>query len=81
MIVADTPDKIKMFQYLTIRSAMYLYLRTGMLANKAYTPKNMRAMVTKVTGHTYQSSRKGTERAFCDLNDWIKEQELKPNEQ
>ena len=45
-----TGHGVSVFQAITIKSALKLYANTGMKANRAYTPKNMMAMVTKITG-------------------------------
>lgn len=40
----------EVFQAAVIKSAIGLYLRTGMKANRAYTVRNMKAMAAKITG-------------------------------
>lgn len=50
-----TGDQIVVVQAMTIRSAIRLYARTGMQANRAYTPKNMRLTCEKITGKAFKS--------------------------
>jgi hypothetical protein len=63
-----TPGQIEAFRLRVIMSAIKLYLKTGMKANRAYTPANMRAVASQYTGKTYPRSRKGLEAALNDLN-------------
>lgn len=62
-----TGDAIGGFRLKVIASAIGLYLKTGMQANRSYTPANMRYAVTQMTGKTYARSRKGLETALKDL--------------
>jgi hypothetical protein len=71
MQVIDTPEGIRRAQYFIIRAAIKMYLTTGIRANSAYTPANMRAMVTKVTGKQYKRSKLGLQEALNDLTDWL----------
>ncbi len=56
---------VQIFVALAVKSAISLYLKTGMQANRAYTPKNMRAFVTRLTGKTYKASE--LQKAHDDL--------------
>ncbi len=47
---------------------MYLESDGRMMANRSYTPKNMRAYATAQTGKNYPRSRAGLVLAFEDLN-------------
>lgn len=67
----DTPAQIDSFRAKVIYSAIGLYLKTGMKANRMYTPANMRAAVTQYTGTVYKVSRKGLEQAYTDLGQLI----------
>ena len=67
MSALTTPEQIDSFRAKVILSAVGLYLKTGMKANRMYTPANMRGAVTGYTGATYPASRKGLEKAYADL--------------
>lgn len=60
-------ENIELFRLVTIKSAMGLYLRSGMRVNASYTPTNMNLVVSKITGKSYGSSKKGVQLAFNDL--------------
>jgi hypothetical protein len=62
-----TGDAVGGFRCAVVKSAISLYLKTGMQANRAYTPANMRAVATEYTKVVYPRSRKGLERALADL--------------
>lgn len=62
-----TGDAIGGFRGVVILSAAKLYLSTGMMANRSYTPANMRAAISQYTGKQYPRSRKGLEKAVADL--------------
>lgn len=51
-------------------NAIRLYLRTGMKANRAYTPASMLATAGIITGHSYKRGRRGLEQAAFDLDTW-----------
>lgn len=42
------------YRALVIASALHLYATTGMLANNAYTPKNMIRAASEITGKTFK---------------------------
>lgn len=42
------------FQAIVIASALELYAATGMKANSAYTPRNMMAAATRITGQKFK---------------------------
>lgn len=65
------PDATALFAACALKSGMYLYLKTGMKANRAYTPTNMRTAATRYTGKQYANSRKGLEAAMADMQVWI----------
>ena len=48
------PTQVSVFQMVTIRSAIKLYAKTGMKANRAYTPTSMKVMVEKITGKIFK---------------------------
>lgn len=47
-----TGTAVEVFRAATIASALRLYARTGMKANRAYTPKNMMAAARQILGDT-----------------------------
>lgn len=64
----NTPEQIERYRLVIIRSAIRIYLKTGMLANTAYTPANLRKAVSDLTLKKYKRSREGLEAALADLN-------------
>lgn len=60
-------ENIELYRLIVIKSAMGLYLKCGMRVNPAYTPTNMNRIVSKLTGKTYGSSKKGVQLAYDDL--------------
>lgn len=62
------PDATKLFAAVALRLAIDLYVKTGMRANRAYTPTNMRAAATRITGKTYK--RTELAKASADLKVW-----------
>lgn len=65
--IFDTPATIDWFRAKVIYSAIGIYLKTGMQVNRAYTPANMKRVVSEYTGKTYPRSRQGLEQAYADL--------------
>ena len=65
MISATTPTEINTFVLITLKSAIKLYLKTGMKANSAYTPTNMLRKAGEFTGKTYRRGQ--LQVAFDDL--------------
>lgn len=43
------------YQALAIKAALRLYAKTGIKANRAYTPKNMIATASKITGRKFKA--------------------------
>lgn len=62
-----TGGAINAYVALTVASALKLYARTGIKANRAYTPKNMMAVATKVTGKKFAA------RDYMGAHDALKE--------
>lgn len=60
-----TGESVNVFAALAVKSALGLYIKTGMKANRAYTPKNMREFVTRLTGKPYKASE--LQKAHDDL--------------
>ena len=66
------PKGVNTFRATVIASALRLYARTGMKANAAYTPTNMLAVATEITGNTYKRNKDEYLRAAEDLNAWAR---------
>lgn len=73
--ISISGDAMELYRVLSLRSALSLYLKTGMKVNRAYTPTNMRTAATQYTGATYARSRKGLQAAHDDLAAMIKAHE------
>lgn len=65
------PDATKLFAAITVRSGINLYLKTGLKPSRAYTPTNMSAFVSNITGKTYKRGKGGLAQAAADLGLWI----------
>ena len=50
-----TGDGISRFQIIVIKGAIKLYRDTGMKANRAYTPTNVKLMAEKLTGKKFKA--------------------------
>lgn len=72
---AVTGGGVSIFRAATIASAMRLYIKTGMKANRAYTPTNMLAAAGQILGKTYKRGQ--LQQAADDLDAWVKEQREK----
>jgi hypothetical protein len=49
-----TGDSVPIFQITVLKSAIKLYRDTGMKANRAYTPTNMKRTAENLTGLTFK---------------------------
>lgn len=58
------------FRWMAIKTALEMYLKTGMMVNSNYTLKNMLAMVTNATGKKY--TRKTAPDAINDIEDILR---------
>jgi hypothetical protein len=67
----STKHGIEMYRMTVIRSALKLYIKTGMKANSMYTPTNMVQQVTQKTGKQYKRGKNGMTEAFNDLEAWL----------
>ena len=65
---ATTMDP-QIFRALAIRRALILYARTGIKANRAYTPANMMAAATQITGKRF--APRAYDAAADALEAWI----------
>lgn len=68
------PDAVKVYQATVVGSALRLYARTGMKANRAYTPSAMMRVATALTGKKFKA-REYLEAADA-LKDWAEAQAL-----
>jgi hypothetical protein len=64
-------DATRLFAAMTVRNAINLYVKTGLCMNRAYTPTNMRAFVTNITGKRYKRGKAALAQATLDLTQWI----------
>jgi len=62
------PDAVACFRASVISSALRLYAKTGIKANRAYTPTNMLRAATEITGKPYKRGQ--YELAASDLTTW-----------
>ena len=61
-----TGDKaVNVFACLTVATAMKMYARTGIKANRNYTPKNMLAFVEQQTGRKFKRTQ------LSEAADWL----------
>jgi hypothetical protein len=67
----STAHSIEMYRMTVIRSALKLYIKTGMKANSMYTPSNMLQAISKKSGKAYKKSKQGYAEAFQDVSDWL----------
>ena len=49
------PEAVSVFRALTVASALKLYARTGMKANRAYTPAKMMRVAREITGKNFKA--------------------------
>jgi hypothetical protein len=66
-----TGNAVNWFAVRVVLSAMTLYLRTGMMVNRSYTPQAMRDFSTRHTGKSYPRSKKGLDTAARELAEWV----------
>jgi hypothetical protein len=67
----STQHGIEMYRMTVIRTALKLYVNTGMKANTMYTPSNMLAAISKKSGKPYKKSKLGYAEALKDVTDWL----------
>jgi len=67
------PDATKLFAATAVRAAIDLYLKTGLKANRAYTPTNMLRFASNLTGKSYKRGRAGLAQASSDIKLWCDE--------
>ena len=71
MTMISTKHGIEMYRMAVICSALKLYMKTGMKANRMYTPGNMVRAVAQKTGKQYKRGKNGMTEAFNDLETWL----------
>ena len=54
MTTFSGPAQVNTFVMITLKSAIKLYIQTGMKANRAYTPTNMLRKAGELLGKTYK---------------------------
>lgn len=57
------------YQAVALKSALRLYAKTGMKANRAYTPKNMMALAAQITGKKFKA--RDYDGAISSLEEWL----------
>jgi len=65
-------DAVEVFRAKTVASALKLYARTRMKVNRAYTPTNMLAVATEITGKKFKRGQ--YMEAAEALDAWAKQQ-------
>lgn len=65
------PDAVEMFRAFAIAQALRLYAKTGMQANRAYTPTAMLKAASSITGKKYKRGQ--YVQAADDLTIWGQE--------
>lgn len=58
-------EEVNTFVLVTLKAAIGLYVKTGMKANRDYTPTNMLRKASEFTGKTYKRGQ--LQQAFDDL--------------
>lgn len=65
--VITDPQEIKSFAHAVVRRALILYAETKIVANRAYTPKNMLDYVERETGKKFKIGQYHEAAAALDL--------------
>ena len=66
-----TAHSIELYRMTVIRTALKLYMNTGMKANSMYTPSNMLQAISNKSGKEYKKSKQGYAEALEDINNWL----------
>lgn len=66
-----TGDAIELFRYATLRSAIGLYKKTGMIPTRGVGIRQMLAQAAKITGKKGYTTGKGIDLALADLEKTI----------
>ena len=67
----DGPLAIERLRLLTAKSALSMYLRTGMQLTRNGAQMSIKNVIEPLTGKTYKRSRKGKEEALADCEELI----------
>ena len=67
-VVFSGRDAVEVFRAKTLASALRLYAKTGMKPNRMYTPTNMLAAASQITGTKFKRGQ--FEEATKSLTDW-----------
>lgn len=70
-------EAVSIYQATTLKVALSMYAKTGMKVNRAYTPKNMLATASRITGKTYKGKGGQYFQAVHDLELFIEQQKQK----
>lgn len=54
-MVTFVDDQVSVFAMITLKSALSLYAKTGMKANRAYTPTAMMRTASRMTGKKFKA--------------------------
>lgn len=65
MTTFSGPEQVGTYVMVVLKSAISLYLKTGMKANRDYTPTNMLRKAGEITGKTYKRGQ--LQLAYDDL--------------
>lgn len=70
MVTFSGPSAMDVYAAKVIASGLRLYAKTGMKPNAHYTPKNMMAAATRITGKTFKArDYEGAAAALCEFAD------------
>lgn len=56
------------YRALSLRKAIQLWIKSGILVNSAYTPKAMARNAEDITGFPYKTSKKSLQKAVNDIS-------------
>lgn len=65
--ITVTGEHIEVYRVLSLKSAIDLYLKAGVIVHRGVNPQRLREMATEYTGKSYKRSRRGLEAAGADL--------------
>lgn len=63
------PNGVNTFVAISLKSGISLYAKTGLKPNRMWSPKNMLAKASEITGKVYK--RGEYDKAVTDLAEWI----------
>jgi len=69
--IAVGQDATRLFGYVAIKLALKGYINHGIMMNSAYTPTNMCAAISRVTGKNYKRGRAGQCEALADITELL----------